>query len=206
MLILTAVNFHLLYKNKWLVCTRIRMKIRISIGQDMGLIFKKMAEMLGGTSQHWRDACAKNISQMISVVDPWHFGGSGCGSGSSDPYLCPTDPEADPGGPKTYGSGYRKSHKDVCHKTVDLEIKVFSYCFCLMIEGSGAGFVLVTDGGSGCGSGRSKNIRILRMHNTANYSWRQYSNLPSCDLFILGVWVFIITYCLQRKEWCFPCS
>ncbi len=24
-----------------------------------------------------------------------------------DPYLCLTDPNADPGGPKTYGSGYR---------------------------------------------------------------------------------------------------
>ncbi len=29
---------------------------------------------------------------------------SGCGSGSSDPYLWLTDPDADPGGPKTYGS------------------------------------------------------------------------------------------------------
>jgi hypothetical protein len=26
------------------------------------------------------------------------------GCGSSDPYLCLTDPDADPGGPKTYGS------------------------------------------------------------------------------------------------------
>jgi hypothetical protein len=31
----------------------------------MGLVLKKVAEMLAGTSQHWRDACAKNISQMI---------------------------------------------------------------------------------------------------------------------------------------------
>jgi hypothetical protein len=38
-----------------------------------------------------------------SVVDPLTFWyESGCGS--SDPYLCLTDPDADPGGPKTYGS------------------------------------------------------------------------------------------------------
>jgi hypothetical protein len=63
-------------------------------------------------------------NQRCGSVTFWY--GSGCGSGSSDPYLCPTDPEADPGGPKTDGSGSGtlvKSHKDVCHKTVDLEIK-----------------------------------------------------------------------------------
>jgi hypothetical protein len=45
--------------------------------------------------------------------------GSGCGSGSSNPYLCLTDPYADPGDPKTYRSyGFIfgtlvNSHKEV---------------------------------------------------------------------------------------------
>ncbi len=50
-----------------------------------------------------------------------------------------------------------KSHKK-SHKTV--EINVF-LLFLLMIEGSGAGSIFLTNG-SGCGSGRTKNIWILR--------------------------------------------
>jgi hypothetical protein len=42
----------------------------------------------------------------MSVVDPWHFGTDPDAEfGSSDPYLCLTDPSANPGGPKTDGSG-----------------------------------------------------------------------------------------------------
>ncbi len=107
----------------------------------------------------------------ISVVDPvisWY--GSGCESGSSDLYLCQTDPDADPGVTKTYGLyGYGsgsgtlvKSQK----KSRNSRNQSFSYYFCLTMEGSGAGagFVLLTNG-SGSGSGRPKNIRI-RVHNT----------------------------------------
>jgi hypothetical protein len=43
------------------------------------------------------------LKQCCGSVTFWS--GSGCGSGSSDPYLGLTDPDADPGGPKTYGSG-----------------------------------------------------------------------------------------------------
>jgi hypothetical protein len=40
--------------------------------------------------------------QCWGSVTFWY--GSRCGSGSPDPYLWLTDPDADPGGPKTYGS------------------------------------------------------------------------------------------------------
>ncbi len=70
---------------------------------------------------------------------------------STDPYLCLTDPDADPGGPKTYGSGCEvgtlvKSHKEVTR---------FFFLFLLDDRRTGAGSVLVTNG-SGCGSERLK--------------------------------------------------
>ncbi len=51
-----------------------------------------------------RILCLKIVTtlQCCGSVTFWY--GSGCGSGSSDPYLCLTDLDADPGGPKTYGS------------------------------------------------------------------------------------------------------
>jgi hypothetical protein len=57
--------------------------------------------------------------QCCGFVTLWY--GSGCGSGSSDPFICLTDPDSDPGGSKTfgsYGSGYGsgtlvKSHREV---------------------------------------------------------------------------------------------
>ncbi len=62
------------------------------------------------------------------VVDPWHFWyGSGCGSASSDPYLCLTDPDADPGGPKTYVSDSVTLVKS--HKEVPVPVKVFLTIF-----------------------------------------------------------------------------
>ncbi len=54
------------------------------------------------------------LHQCWGSVTFWY--GSGCGSRSSDPYLWLTDPSADPGCPKTYGSGSGtivKSHKEV---------------------------------------------------------------------------------------------
>ncbi len=52
--------------------------------------------------------------------------GSGCGSGSSDPYLCLTDPDVDPGGPDSeYWYIYIILHRS--YKTV--EIKVFITIF-----------------------------------------------------------------------------
>ncbi len=83
--------------------------------------------------------------------------GSGCGSWSSDPYLWLTDPDADPGGPKTYGSGtlahLHHSSKIKIHKEVTKQEKSSSYYCCLMMErsGAGSGSVLMTNG-----SGRSK--------------------------------------------------
>ncbi len=74
-------------------------------------------------------------------MDPGHF----CTDpdGSSDPYLCLTDTDAGPGGPKTYGSGCRSGTLLKCHKSrKTVEIK-FSYYSCLTMEGSGAGSVLV---------------------------------------------------------------
>ncbi len=45
--------------------------------------------------------------QCCGSVIFWY--GSGCESGLSDPYLCRTDLDADPGGPKTYGSNGSRS-------------------------------------------------------------------------------------------------
>ncbi len=89
---------------------------------------------------------------------------------SSDPYLCLTDPDADPGGPKTYGCG---SVTLVKSQVANIEIRFFFY-FCLRMEGSGAVSVLATNR-SGCGYGRPKIVKILRnrirmrnrIHNTA---------------------------------------
>ncbi len=80
------------------------------------------------------------------------------GCGSSDLYLCLTDPDADPGGPKTYGScGSGTVVK--CHKEVkNSRDQGFPYSFCLMIDGSGAGSVLVTNG---CGSGSTTLVSPL---------------------------------------------
>ncbi len=69
--------------------------------------------------------------------DPWHFGTG------PDPYLWILDPDADPGRPKTYGSGtlvhlyhFSKIKRNKrSHKTVEIKVLFF----CLMIEGSGAG-------------------------------------------------------------------
>ncbi len=88
----------------------------------------------------------------------------GRGSGSSDPYIWLTDPNADPGGPTTSGSGcgfgtlvhLHHSSKIKSHTLKKLQNsrnQGFSYYFCLMMEGSGS--VLVANG-SGCGSGRPK--------------------------------------------------
>jgi hypothetical protein len=120
----------------------------------------------------WRDVNNLFIFQTFllvssSVADPWHFL---YGSGSSDPYLWLMDPDADPGGSKTYGSGTLvhlchsskiKSHKEV---TKQYKSRFFYYFFCLMMEGSETRSVLVTNG-SGCGSGRPNYI-LIRIRNT----------------------------------------
>ncbi len=47
--------------------------------------------------QHaYRGTCEGEV--VLWIRDIWY--GSGCGSGSSDPYIRRTDPNADPGGPK----------------------------------------------------------------------------------------------------------
>ncbi len=59
------------------------------------------------------------------------------------------DPDADPGGPKTYGSSCGSGSRILLHLPNSSKIKVIK-----MNEGSGAGSVLVTNGtGSGRGSG-----------------------------------------------------
>jgi hypothetical protein len=66
--------------------------------------------------------------QCLGSVKFWY--GSGCGSGSSDPYLCLTDPE----GPKTYGSygsgsvrGFGTLIKSLKrnHRTVEINFLLF---------------------------------------------------------------------------------
>ncbi len=93
--------------------------------------------------------------------------GSGCGF--SDPHLWLTDPDVNPGGPKTYGSWFgtlvhlhHSSKIKVINSLQNSRNQGFSYYFCLMMKGSGDGSVLVTNG-SGCGSRRPKNVRILRI-------------------------------------------
>ncbi len=116
----------------------------------------------------------------------------GCGSGSSDPYLCPTNPDL--GGSKTYwsyGSGSWSGtlviKKERNHKTV--EIKDFLTSFAFMMEESGARSrsVLVTNG-SECGSRRPKKLRIrIRIHNTCFYIFREDSGdvvKNTCSLYL----------------------
>ncbi len=121
--------------------------------------------------------------QCCGSVTFWY--GSESGSPSSGPYLCLTDPHADPGGPKQWQKVIKTSQNS--------RNQGFSLLICLMMGGYGSGSgswsELVTNG-SGCGSGRPKNIRILqiqiRIHNTAyqNYLWESkwstvlYSRLP----------------------------
>jgi len=89
------------------------------------------------------------------------------GSGSSDPYLRLTDPNADPGCPKPYGS-YGSGTTVKSYEVKKQKKSRIFLLFCLMMEGSRAGAgsragsLLVTNE-SGCGSGSFKNIRILRI-------------------------------------------
>ncbi len=106
------------------------------------------------------------------------------GSGSADPYPWQMDPDADPD-PAIFVSDLQEANKKLSflayyflkvhlhhfsmiksHKEVTKQYgrnQRFSYYFCLMIEGgSGYGSVSLTNG-SGCGSGRPKNIWILRI-------------------------------------------
>ncbi len=94
--------------------------------------------------------------------------GSWCGSGSSNPYLCLTDPD-----PRIRKAQKHRDFTDpdpdadpehwerVIKKSQNSINQGFSYYFCLMMEGAGAGSVLVTNG-LGCGSGRPTNIRSCR--------------------------------------------
>ncbi len=116
------------------------------------------------------------FSLSSRVVDPWHFWyGSGCGSASSDPYLCLTDPDADSGGPKTYGSGsvtLVKSHK---------EVKVFLTIFAWWKDPEPDLYLWLTDPeadpggpktyGAGCGSGSttlfSSTLKLKFFHSSS---------------------------------------
>jgi hypothetical protein len=60
--------------------------------------FRALTSFMGSKSPRW------NIL-VCSFWQCWGFVTFWYGSGSSDPYLWLTDPGADPGGPKTYGSG-----------------------------------------------------------------------------------------------------
>ncbi len=57
----------------------------------------------------WRWAGEAKLCSLLGfcffsiVGDPWHFGSYA--DPEPDPYLWLTEPDADPGGPKTYGSG-----------------------------------------------------------------------------------------------------
>jgi hypothetical protein len=122
------VSFH--SRQKWKVFCHKILRSLVNFGESwdgekfMNCNFDHNAFILFEVSVHF-----SNIRELGSVTF-WY----GCGSGSSDSYLCPTDPDADPGGAKTYGSGALvkviRSHKTV-------EIKVF-LTICLMMEGSGS--------------------------------------------------------------------
>ncbi len=62
-------------------------------------IVSKLSEIWSGFSSQIR---IPNPDQFCGSMKFWN--GSGCGSGSAHPYLWPMDPDADPGGQKTYGS------------------------------------------------------------------------------------------------------
>ncbi len=88
------------------------------------------------------------FQQCFGSVTFWYE--YGCGSGSSDPYLCLTDPDAD----------LEHWHK-VITKSQNSRSQGFSYYFCLMMEGSGAGSILVTNGSGFTTLFFSKPVTIL---------------------------------------------
>ncbi len=101
----------------------------------------------------------------------WYRYGSGCGSGSSDP-----------GSPKNIRIWIRNTSKksQKSHKTV--EIKIFLIFYLTGRVGA--------SNGSGCGSGRPKNIRILRirMQNTVvDYDYRTCPGLE-CVMVCAALW------------------
>ncbi len=120
--------------------------------------------------------------------------GSGCGSGSSYLHFWLTDPDADPGGPKTYGScgsgsgtlahlHHLSKIKKFIKKSQNSRNQCFSYYFCLMMEGSeagsGTGSVLVNNG-SGCGSGSATRCSVCTCLSRYRlrrrwYSWTLYA-------------------------------
>ncbi len=134
-----------------------------------------------GTNQYLclkdRDAdqgCPKISNQYLCLKD--RDADQGCPK-ISNQYLCLKDRDADQGCPKIYGScGSWTLVKS--QKIKNRRNQGFSYYFCLVmggsgvgsgvgsgagsVAGSGAGFLHVTNR-SGCGSGRLKNIRILRI-------------------------------------------
>jgi hypothetical protein len=90
-------------------------------------------------------------------------------SGFLDAYLWITDPDADPGGPKTYGSSGSGTlvhlHHSLKIKSHEKSLNSRNHGFssiCLKMEGSGVGSVLVTKE-SGCGSERPEKLPILRI-------------------------------------------
>ncbi len=119
----------------------------------------------------WKSYCILNCCGFVTF---WY----GSGSGTVDPYLWPTDPESDPApdpDPANFFGALQDGNKKFfClllfeatftsffkdKKSQNSMNQGFSYYFCLMIEGSGS--VPLTNG-SGFGSGRPKNIRILRI-------------------------------------------
>ncbi len=131
----------------------------------------------------WKGSCSlaeQRFELRHSEIQCWGSVTFWYGSVSSDPYLWLTNPDADPGGPKTYGfyrfygklvhlhhSSKIKSHEEV---TKPMFFLLFLFDMEGSWAGSGAGAVLVTDA-FGCGSGRPKSrIRIrmlIRFLNTA---------------------------------------
>jgi len=113
------------------------------------------------------------------------------GSGSPDPYLWLTDPDADPEVPNAY------RHADPTDR-IQIRMRIrntgtftsffkkklqnsrnqgFSYHFCLMREGAGAGSVLVTNG-SGYGSGSWSSTLLLTMCTRRTRAW--WSSASCC--------------------------
>ncbi len=96
----------------------------------------------------------------------------------------------------TFTAIFKDNELSKVHKTV--EIKGFLHFFCLFMEGSGSDFVQT-------GSGRLKNIWILRIRNTADYrkkflrrnKWSKVHILCHIIYYkFLGRWYF---YSLQKS-------
>ncbi len=117
----------------------------------VGSLLKSRYSKAHQTYMNSRRSLILNFNQCWGFLAFWF--GSGCGPGSSDLYLWVTDPDADPGAQKRYGSygsgsGFRSGcgfgtlgtftfffKEKKSKKLHNSRNQSFSYYFCLMMEG-----------------------------------------------------------------------